>query len=220
MNLEAVIFDCDGVLVDTEFLKFQAWQEALASVHIDFTLEDYMPLVGQRRHNILRTISAVKGVEISEEVIVKRDALYKELQAKGVPPIQEMIEVLHWFKAERKDVKVGLASSAPREEILINLRHIELENAFDVIVSGHDDLDAYEDAEGKNKPKPYIYVEAAKRLGIAPCFCCVFEDTEAGVEAAVGAGMYTIAVPNRFTKTQDFSKANQVHWPDHVTNDK
>ena len=72
-------------------------------------------------------------------------------------------------------------------------------------MSGHDDLDAYEDAEGKNKPKPYTYIEAAKRLDISPSLCCVFEDTAAGIEAAAGAGMYTIAVPNRFTKDQDFS---------------
>ncbi len=219
-NLEAVIFDCDGVLVDTEYLKFRAWQEALATVNIDFTLEDYMPLVGHSTHNILRMISAIKDVEIPETVIEKRNTRYKELQAQGVPPISEMIEVLRWFKADRKDVKIGLASSAPREEILVNLRHIGLENAFDVIVSGHDDLDGYEDAEGKNKPKPYIYIETAKRLGISPSLCCVFEDTAAGVEAAAGAGMYTIAVPNRFTKNQDFSKASQIHWLDHVTNDK
>ncbi len=219
-DARAVIFDCDGVLVDTEYLKFQAWQEALASVNIDFTLEDYMPLVGHSTHHILRMISAAKGIPIPEEVIEKRNERYKTLQAEGVPPIQDLIEMLRMIKAERTDMKIGLASSAPREEILVNLRHIGLDNAFDVIVSGHDDLDAYEDAEGKNKPKPYIYIEAAKRLGIDPSLCCVFEDTAAGIEAAAGAGMFAIAVPNRFTKGQDFSKAHQVYWLDHVTNGK
>ncbi|MBS0615288.1 MAG: HAD family phosphatase [Verrucomicrobia bacterium] len=209
--MKAVIFDCDGVLVDTEYLKFQAWQKALEEVNVVFTLEEYMPLVGHSAKNILGMIATSKGVDIPETVIEKRNHIYWELQRQGVPPIPEMIGVLQWFKNDRPDVKIGLASSAPREEILVNLRHIGLENAFDVIVSGHDDLDAYEDAEGKNKPKPYIYIEAATRLGIAPSKCVVFEDTAAGVEAAAGAGMYTIAVPNRFTKNQDFSKANQIY---------
>ena len=134
-DFQAVIFDCDGVLVDTEYLKFQAWQEALATVHVDFTLEDYMPLVGHSTHNILRMISAAKGAEIPEEVIAKRNRRYKTLQAEGVPPIADMIMTAQWLLKERSDIKLGLASSAPREEILVNLRHIGLENAFEVIVS-------------------------------------------------------------------------------------
>ena len=66
------------------------------------------------------------------------------------------------------------------------------------------------DPEGKNKPKPYIYLEASKRLNIIPEHCLVFEDTEAGIEAATKAGMITIAVPNWMTKEQNFSKANKI----------
>ncbi len=105
---------------------------------------------------------------------------------------------------------MGLASSAPHEEILNNLKQIGLSEAFDLIISGSDDLDSYVDAEGKNKPKPYIYIESAKRLGVSPSKCLVFEDTTAGIEAAFGAGMIAIAVPNRFTLHQDFSKAAQI----------
>ena len=65
------------------------------------------------------------------------------------------------------------------------------------------------DLEGKNKPKPYIYLEAAQRLHVSPQHCLVFEDTEAGVMAASSAGMITIAVPNRFTSSQDFSRATK-----------
>ena len=64
--------------------------------------------------------------------------------------------------------------------------------------------------EGKNKPKPYIYLEASKRLNITPERCLVFEDTAAGVEAAVKAGMFTIAITNWMTKQQNFSKANKI----------
>jgi beta-phosphoglucomutase-like phosphatase (HAD superfamily) len=123
-----------------------------------------------------------------------------------------MIAFAKYFVEEKKNlgIKLGLASSASREEILQNLEQIGLEDAFDLIISGSDDLDSYVDHEGKNKPKPYIYMEAAKRLKVSPFKCLVFEDTTAGIEAATGAGMIAIAVPNQFTVGQDFSKATKV----------
>ncbi len=211
-EFEAVIFDCDGVLVDTEYLKFLAWKEALAEENITFAIEEYMPLVGHSSKNILSMLRKLKNLEIPEKVIEKRNSHYRLLQQEGVPPIQEMIDFARRLSKgkEKLGIKLGLASSAPMEEILHNLRQIGLDNAFDLVISGTDDLGSYSDAEGKNKPKPYIYIEAAKRLAIDPSKCLVFEDTNAGVEAAAGAGMIAIGVPNRFTIHQDFSKATQV----------
>ncbi len=207
--IEAIIFDCDGVLVDTEYLKFLAWQDALASKNISFILEEYMPLVGHSSENILQRIQLLKGVEIDNQVLELRNSKYGQLQKQGVPPIHPMVDYARRLSEERNglELKLGLASSAPQEEIMNNLKQIGLENAFDLIISGSDDLKSYVDAEGKNKPKPYIYMEAAKRLNVAPSACIVLEDTSAGVEAAYGAGMMALAVPNRFTANQDFSKA-------------
>ncbi len=211
-QIEAVIFDCDGVLVDTEYLKFLAWREALASENIAFTIEEYMPLVGHSSKNILLMLKKLKNIEIPEGIIGLKDARYRILQKQGVPPIKEMIAFANYFASEKTNlgIKLGLASSAPTEEILQNLEQIGLEHAFDLIISGSDDLDSYVDDEGKNKPKPYIYMEAAKRLEVAPSKCLVFEDTSAGIEAAASAGMVAVAVPNQFTTGQDFSKAKEV----------
>lgn len=211
-QIEAVIFDCDGVLVDTEYLKFLAWQEALAGENIAFTIEEYMPLVGHSSKNILLMLKKLKNIEIPEKVIAIKDARYRTLQKQGVPPIKEMIAFAKYFAEEKTNlrIKLGLASSAPTEEILQNLEQIGLEHTFDLIISGSDDLDSYVDHEGKNKPKPYIYMEAAKRLEVTPSKCLVFEDTSAGIEAAACAGMIAIAVPNQFTTEQDFSKAKNV----------
>lgn len=211
-NPKAIIFDCDGVLVDTEYLKFLAWEYALARENIKFTLEEYMPLVGHSSKNILKGIRQKKGLDIDEKIIAVRSEKYRFLQEEGVPPITQMIEFVCKL-SEKKDklgFKIALASSAPTEEIWNNLRQVGLESVFDLVISGSDDLDTYFDIEGKNKPKPYIYIECAKRLGVLPAECLVFEDTAAGVEAAFGAGMTVIAVPNRFTLNQDFSKASQI----------
>ncbi|MBA3815003.1 MAG: HAD family phosphatase [Parachlamydiaceae bacterium] len=209
---KVVIFDCDGVLVDTEYLKFLAWQEALASYMIDFSIEEYMPLVGHSSKNILAMIAWSKQLKLAEQIIDLKNDKYKALQKQGVQAIQPMADFARALSEnkERLELKLGLASSAPQEEIFINLQQIGLENAFDLIVSGSDDLEDYNDEEGKNKPKPYIYIEAAKRLNVLPEFCLVFEDTAAGVEAAAGAGMTIVAVPNQFTINQDFSKASTM----------
>lgn len=213
-EVDAVIFDCDGVLVDTEYLKFLAWQKALDAHNISFSLEEYKPLVGHSSKNILLMMKKLKGQEISEEVIALRTQLYQNLQAQGVPPIQEMVDFARRLSLDKHSlgIKLGLASSASREEIVQNLAQIGLLDAFDVVISGHDDLGDYVDPEGKNKPKPYIYLEAAKRLGIEPSRCLVIEDTQAGIEAAFGAWMIPIAVPNRYTEGQDFSKAAKIFW--------
>lgn len=211
-KIEAVIFDCDGVLVDTEYLKFLAWKEALSSKNIDFTVEEYMPLVGHSSNNILLMLKKQKQIDISEDVIQIKNEKYQVLQEQGVPPIHAMVSFARQLADRKKNlgIQLGLASSASLAEIRQNLKQIDLKDAFDLVISGSDDLDDYLDPEGKNKPKPYIYIEAAKRLGTSPKQCLVFEDTQAGIEAAAGAGMIAIAVPNEFTYLQDFSQAAQV----------
>lgn len=208
----AVIFDCDGLLVDTEHLKFLAWRDALASENIAFVLDDYLPLVGYSSDYILRAIAKQTGKEISSTIIASKNQKYRALQAQGVPPLSAMINYAQLlFKAkESLSIKLGLASSDSREMIAQNLKHIGMQNAFDVIVSGTDDLDSYEDSTGKNKPRPYIYLEAAKRLQVDPHLCIAIEDSAAGVTAAADAGMTAIAFPNKYTASQDFSKAAAI----------
>lgn len=211
-EMKAVIFDCDGVLVDTEYLKFLGWQKALASLNIELTIEEYKAVAGHSSKKIIELLQDMKNLAIPEDAICLRREEYRKLQEQGVTPIKEMVEFVHYLSQNKDDwgIKLGLASSASTNEILFNLKQIGLDRVFDLIISGTDDLNDYKDSEGKNKPKPYIYLEASKRLNVPPESCLVFEDTEAGVEAAIKAGMVTIAVPNRMTKEQNFCKANKI----------
>jgi beta-phosphoglucomutase len=211
-DIKAIIFDCDGVLVDTEYLKFLAWKKALASVDRGLSVEEYQKVAGHSSKKIHEILQEMKNLDIPEEVIHLRRVIYQELQVQGVPPMHETIEFARYLSQNKSilGIKLGLASSASKNEILLNLKHIGLEHEFDLIISGSDDLEDYVDSDGKNKPKPYIYLEASKRLNISPKHCLVFEDTEAGIEAATTAGMITVAIPNWMTKAQNFSKANTV----------
>ncbi len=212
MKIKAVLFDCDGVLVDTEYLKFQAWQNALARQNIPLTLQEYQAVAGNSSKKILQLLIDKKNIPIPEETLIIRRKEYQRLQEQGVPVIHEMVQFARYLSHNKETlgIKLALASSAPRKEILLNLKTAQLDQIFEVIVSGTEDLDAYEDPEGTNKPKPYIYIEASKQLNVPPEQCLVIEDTQAGVEAATAARMITLAVPNDITKEQDFSKATKV----------
>jgi beta-phosphoglucomutase len=211
-KIKAIIFDCDGVLVDTEYLKFLAWQKSLASIDEILSIEEYKTLAGYSSKKIVERLQIIKNRPIPEEVFHLRRMEYQKLQEKGVLPIKEMVEFVKYLFQEKNGlgIKLGLASSAPRNEIIFNLKQIGLDQSFDLILSGTEDLNGYADLNGKNKPKPYIYIEVSKRLNIAPNYCLVFEDMEAGIEAAALAGMIAIAVPNWITREQDFSNAKKI----------
>lgn len=211
-HIEAIIFDCDGVLVDTEYLKFLSWQKALASLNIELSIEEYKAVSGHTSKRIVEILQETKGISIPDEVILLKRIEYQKLQELGIPVIEDMVHFVRCL-SQNKDIlgiKLGLASSAPKNEILFNLNKADLEKVFDVVISGVDDLEDYVDPEGKNKPKPYIYLEAANRLNVLPKQCLVIEDTQVGIEAAVNAGMMAIAAPNWITKAQDFSKATKI----------
>jgi beta-phosphoglucomutase len=213
-KVSAVIFDCDGVLVDTEYLKYQAWQTALLERGVEFDLNEYYPLVGYSSNEIANKIFLNKHLNFDlPNLIADKNRIYSELHKQEIPIFADAVQALHALINNKKarGIKVGLASSPSKNEILQNLRHIGIdENKLDAIVSGTDDLNHIQDPTGTNKPKAYIYQLIAKQLDVNPKDCLVLEDTKAGVEAAYYAGMTVLAVPNTFTKKHDFSKAKKV----------
>lgn len=211
---EALIFDCDGVLVDSEHLKFSAWKIALAEEAIDFEEKDYLPLVGYDSAHILKAISEQLRFPFNKAaVLAKKEQIYQDLQKQGVTALPDAIDFLKLAiaKKDELDLKIAIASSAPKSEILENLQQLGISpSSFDLIISGKDDLLHIDDTDGVNKPKPYIYQICAQMLGVNPAQCLVFEDSSAGVRAAARAGMDVIAIPNRFTQDQDFSSALKI----------
>lgn len=208
---KAILFDCDGVLVDTEYMKFIAWQKALRQENIDLSLEEYMKLAGGSSKSIAQAIQDGKNCNFdAAKVIEYKNELYKEASSKGVEPITPAVNYLNTLLAQKKElhIKVAIVSSDSRENILRNLKFANVStDLLDGVFSGHDDLVHINDPEGTNKPKPYIYQLAADKLGIDPKFIIVFEDTNAGVMSAHSAGMQVIALPNAFSEKHDFSKA-------------
>lgn len=211
-NIKAVIFDCDGVLVDTEGLKFQAWEKVLQLRGITLSPERYQLLIGHTGRAMLNLLEKKLRCSLDPKIIDEKNREYLMLQKCGLRSIAPMMEVVAWAETKRSkgELLLGVATSASKAEVLFNLDYLKITNVFDVIISGQDDLAHYSNPSGVNKPQPYIYLEVSSLLGLNPSECLVFEDSEPGVCAAKSAGCSVIALPSKWTIQQNFDNANRV----------
>lgn len=207
-NIKAIIFDCDGTLVASEEAHLMAWKRVADDWKVTLSHEDYISYVGKPDLLIAERIKP----EATLELLRQKINYYGEYIAKGLPPITGTVDFVKRLIEEKNQhpLKLGVASAATKREIMINLKSLEIDHFFDVILSGQDDLNHIDDPTGVNKPKPYIYLHAAKLLGVSPLECIVIEDSHTGVSAGVDAGCITVAIPNCHSKHQDFSKAHFI----------
>lgn len=208
-NIKAVIFDCDGTLVDSENAHYLAWKMALSKKSYELKVSDHLIHVGIPDRLIAEFHSQKLGLGDSAQLLQAKHNNYAQLIRQGIPPIEATLAFVHLLagQSQARGLKLGVASGAPKANILAHLRHLGIEDYFDLILSGIDDLQEYHDPEGTNKPKPYIYQKMANLLGLAPEQCVAIEDSNPGLTAAVRAGYRTVAIPHAFSKHQDFSAA-------------
>ncbi len=191
----AVLFDSDGVIVDSEHISLiafrQATEEALGA---PLPEEEIEAACGLRDSDIVARLRRHFTVDVDLDAYSRRKGeLYRE-QARENPvrPFPGVRELLENLREQR--IPFALASSGPRWKICFNLQSAELTELFDVIVSG-------EDVE-RGKPEPDIFIEAARRVGVAPERCLVVEDSINGIRAARAAGMACLAITNTFHSYQ------------------
>ncbi len=194
---KAIIFDVDGLMVDSEPLSHQAWNDFLRPFGHQINDEMIQQMIGLRADVSTKFVRETFNLALSiEEIISQRYAIYEKIQATNGVPAMPGLLALHEMIAQRQ-IPWGVATSSSHhhaETILARLQLVPTHNA----IAGGDEV-----AHGK--PAPDIYLLAAKRLGIAPQDCMALEDSGPGSCAAVAAGMLTIAIPNGHTKTADFS---------------
>lgn len=195
-----VIFDFDGVIVDTEPLYFQAMQQMAKKRGKDFSLEtkkEVMGTGGLLSMKIMKERLALR--ESPEELLKERGEIYGALLKQfGISPMPGLFSALNLFNEMGFDK--AIASSAQRKWIELGLKSLGITQEFKVIISGEEVKEA--------KPNPEIFLLASKRLGIKKERCLVLEDTITGVKAAKAAGMRCIAIPNQYNRDEDFSRAD------------
>lgn len=201
-NFEGIIFDLDGVLVDTEYFQWQGWIEVLKPYGIVFKNEDKYLYTGKNVTIIAREL--IKKYKISltiEELSEKKeDIINAWLKTKEILLMKHAKESVEYFK--NIGLKIAVCTSGSSKETQIKLEKVGLFNEFDSISCRND--------VKRGKPFPDLYLNAAKKLNLKPSKCLAFEDTQYGVESAKSAGLYCIAIPNEFSAKQDFSKADKI----------
>jgi HAD superfamily hydrolase (TIGR01509 family) len=200
-RIRGVIFDMDGLMVDSEPVQLRAVNDALRPLGISVSEADFMDMVGRRAIDNFRELKRRYGFgESPGQVEERKDRAYLKRVRGELKPMPGLFRVIEMCEA--KGLLLALASSSPLKDIRGTLEILGLENRFSFIVSGDD--------VKRGKPDPEIFLKAAERCGQPPSSLLVLEDSGHGVNAASAAGMYVIAVPNRFTTGQDFSRADRV----------
>lgn len=184
----AVIFDMDGLMLDTERIALQAWRAA-AAAHGHALEEDvYLRTVGLNEADsealLTRTLGA--SFPLREISALQRTLFVQQVAAQGIPPKSGLFELL--IALENWGVLKAVATSTGRTLALEILTRMNLSARFHAIVGG--------DQVERGKPAPDILLEAAERLGVAARRCIVLEDSEPGILAAHAAGMASILIPD------------------------
>lgn len=199
-----VVFDMDGVMIDSEPMQLAAYNVALTPLGVSLNKEDFIRwCVGRKSHeNFTFLRDRFNLTESLENLLVAKDAAYQSILRANIHPMPGLFALLDHLTKARYLLAVASSSRLPDIEIVLN--GLGIHHRFHAVVSGQ------EVAHGK--PAPDIFLESARRLGVAAADCAVLEDSEVGVEAALCAGMFCIAIPNHFTTSQDFSRAHaRIH---------
>jgi len=195
--IEAIFFDNDGVLVDTEHLYFAASQRVFDEVGHALERDVFIDLSLRQGRSVF---DALRDAGIGEPEIVRlrarRDVLYQARVAEGVEIYEGVHETVERLGAR---YPMAIVTSAHRDDFELAHRESGLLHHFEFVLASGE--------YARHKPHPDPYLEAAARLGVAPERCVVIEDSVRGMQAAVAAGMHCLAIPHELTAGGDFSPA-------------
>jgi beta-phosphoglucomutase family hydrolase len=202
-QIKAIIFDMDGVLVDSEPHHTALERRLFNEAGLDVSEAEHLQFKGKTSDLMWRELIADKGLIISldelNEVYNKAASKYFS-ELDNLSPTEGVIEVLDYIKSE--GIPVAVASSSSKSIIDIILQKTKLEYYFDFIVSGED--------VKAGKPAPDIFLHTAELLGVIPGECIVIEDSENGIKAAKAAGMICVAYTGTDDGDVDAGRADMV----------
>lgn len=199
-RVQVLLWDNDGVLVDTEHLYFEATRDALARTGIALSLDHYRELnLRQGRSCFDLALDAGVSSEATAALKRERDAAYHARVCAGVELIDGVRDTL---AALHGRFPMAIVTSSRPENLHAVHRHHGIDRYFDLVVASGD--------YARSKPHPDPYLEAARRLGVDPTVCTVIEDSERGLRAALAAGMQCLVIPNELTRSADFSGAHRI----------
>jgi putative hydrolase of the HAD superfamily len=194
--IQAVVFDFDGTILDTETLWYASYREVLAEHGIPMPLEVFVHGIGTYDDGLFRYILQQAGTEELLHLIKNEASERHHKQVKLLELREGVREYL--IEARALGLQIGLATSSPLSWVEPFLSDYKLLDFFDTLCTS-DDVE-------KVKPDPALYRIAAQRLGVAPEHAVAFEDSANGARAAVAAGLRCVIVPNPMTEALEFER--------------
>lgn len=199
-QVQALIFDFDGTILDTESSEFQAWQEVYQRYGVELTLDYWLPFIGNNSlpfdpagHLETQVGEPLDKHSLENWVWERKQELNHTLE-----PLPGVLDYLD--AAEALGLKMAVASSSRRAWVEGHLERLGLLRYFQVIRTKED--------VALTKPDPALFLRAAEGLGVHPGQAIVLEDSQNGVRAARSAGAFTVAIPNALTRHLDLSQAD------------
>jgi len=188
---KGIIFDLDGVLVDTARYHYLAWKRLADELGFDFTIEDNERLKGVSRMQSLEILLEVGNYSMTDEQkeinATRKNTWYVEYlhtldETALLSGSKEYLQ-----KLRKEGIKIALGSASKNAPLI--LERLNIASFFDAVIDGN--------SVSKTKPDPEVFLKGAAALGLPPENCAVFEDALAGIEAAKAGGMYAVAVGER-----------------------
>jgi len=200
--VDAVIFDMDGVIVDSEIHWKTTEGYFLQSLIPTWSMNDQDRIIGLGVHDVYTILVNTYHLQQSKaQFLAIYQEMANEIYGQKVSLIEGFTELLSTLN--NNNIPVALASSSPASWIDVMLQRFSLRESFKVVVSA-------DELAGEGKPSPAIYLYTAKRLGIKPAKCIAIEDSKNGVLSAKRAEMFCIGFRNGFNDEQDLSGADMI----------
>jgi putative hydrolase of the HAD superfamily len=201
VSLAAVIFDFDGIVLDSETPEYESHRRIYARCGVELSEEEWCGVIGTwsegHDERWISTLAArAIGAPSRDDYQAERRRIFEELVPKE--PMRGIRDLLARLVAA--GVPCAIASSAPARWVVPAVDTIGMRPLFGAIVTG--------DAVNHRKPAPDVYLEAARRLGVDPARSIAIEDSGPGIAAARAAGLKTVAIPHRLTARHDLSGAD------------
>jgi HAD superfamily hydrolase (TIGR01509 family) len=197
----AVIFDFDGIVLDSETPEYESHRRIYARCGVELTVDEWCGVIGtwSEGHDeqwFTRLCQRSPAAPARDDYFAERRRIFDEIVPAA--PMRGILEILARLRGA--SIPVAIASSAPARWVVAAVDRLGIRPAFGAVVAG--------DEVPRRKPAPDVYLEAARRLGVDPVRAIAIEDSAPGIAAARAAGMKTVAIPHWLTERHDLSGAD------------
>lgn len=186
--IKAIIFDMDGLMIDSERVTFECYQERLKDMNLTMDAEFYKTLLGKPIKGIYQRFYDVYGNDFPIENVIRdvHQLMAERFETEGVPVKKGLVELLHYLKDN--NYKTIVATSSNRDRVDKILAQAKITEFFDDSICG--------DEVTKGKPNPEVFLKSCQKLGVNVDEAIVLEDSEAGIQASYDANIKVICIPD------------------------